>query len=138
MDDAPAGRGVRRGLAGVVAFVAVIATGCGTSSPANHQSSGSATASSAATSSARSHPAQSVLPFGGLHEPSTVAVDSAGTVYVADAGDNRVVALAAGSSAPTVLPFTDLQGPHGVAVDGAGNLYVATLGDNRVLKLAAG
>jgi serine/threonine-protein kinase len=41
-----------------------------------------------------------------------VAVDSAGNVYVTDTG-NRVLTLAAGSSAPTVLPFTGLDHPVG-------------------------
>ncbi len=35
-----------------------------------------------------------VLPFTGLRGPMGVAVDGAGTVYVADTGNNRVVKLA--------------------------------------------
>jgi serine/threonine protein kinase, bacterial len=80
---------------------------------------------------------QTVLPFTGLDIPIGVAVDRAGNVYVADAGNNRVVQLAAGSSAPTVLPFTGLNKPVGVAVDTAGNVYVADK-NNRVVTLAAG
>ena len=34
-----------------------------------------------------------VLPFTGLSGPMGVAVDGAGTVYVADTGNNRVVKL---------------------------------------------
>jgi serine/threonine-protein kinase len=70
-----------------------------------------------------------------------VAVDSAGNLYVAT-GD-RVLKLAAGSSAQAVLPFTRIDAPQGgssfgdVAVDAAGNLYVTDEGMNRVLKLAA-
>jgi serine/threonine protein kinase, bacterial len=81
-----------------------------------------------------------VLPFTGLNRPVGVAVDSAGDLYVVDLLNNRVVELAAGSSAQTVLPFTGLDGPWGVAVDSAGNLYVTDggNGNNRVLKLAAG
>jgi serine/threonine protein kinase, bacterial len=37
-----------------------------------------------------------VLPFTGLSVPLAVAVDSAGTVYVADTLNNRVVKLVAG------------------------------------------
>jgi serine/threonine-protein kinase len=78
-----------------------------------------------------------VLPFSGLYEPQGLAVDGAGTVYVADF-NNRVLKLAAGSSAQAVLPFSGLNYPEGVAVDGQGNVYVADRGNNRVLKLAAG
>ena len=71
-------------------------------------------------------------------DPSGVAVDSAGDVYVAESHNNRVLKLAAGSTRPAVLPFTDLNEPKGVAVDSAGDVYVADRGDSRVLKLAAG
>jgi DNA-binding beta-propeller fold protein YncE len=66
---------------------------------------------------------QVTLPFG-LNLPFGVAVDSAGTLYVVDNGNKRVLKLAAGSSTQTELPFTDLNGPTGVAVDTAGNLHV--------------
>jgi serine/threonine-protein kinase len=56
-------------------------------------------------------------------------------VYATDSDNNRVVRLAAGSSAQAVLPFTGLSKPGGVAVDAAGNLYVADYGNHRVLKL---
>jgi serine/threonine-protein kinase len=41
---------------------------------------------------------QTELPFGGLHSPSGLTVDSAGAVYVADKFNNRVLQLAAGTS----------------------------------------
>ncbi len=78
-----------------------------------------------------------VLPFNGLYQPQGLAVDDAGTVYVADF-NNRVVKLAAGSNTQTVLPFNGLNYPEGVAVDSQGNVYVADRGNNRVVKLAAG
>ena len=53
-----------------------------------------------------------------------MAVDNAGSVYVTDLGNNRVVKLAAGSTTQTVLPFTGLNAPSGVAVDNAGSVYV--------------
>ena len=56
-----------------------------------------------------------------------MAVDSAGSVYVANNanGNRQVLKLAAGSSTPTQLPFTGLQILGGVAVDSAGSVYVA-------------
>ena len=81
---------------------------------------------------------QIALPFTGLNNPSGVAVDSAGNLYVTDNGNNRVLRLAAGSTTQSVLPFTGLNGPGSVAVDSAGNVYVTDIQSNRVLKLAAG
>lgn len=45
--------------------------------------------------SQRSYASQVVLPFTGLNDPFGVAVDSAGNVYAADFGNNRVLKLAA-------------------------------------------
>ena len=81
---------------------------------------------------------QVTLPFTGLFDPSEVAVDTAGNLYVTDYQNRRVLKLAAGSNTQTVLPFTGLFAPDGVAVDAAGNLYVTDKGNERVLTLAAG
>lgn len=81
--------------------------------------------------------ATTVLPFHGLYQPQGLAVDGAGTVYVADF-NNRVVSLAAGSNDQKVLPFDGLSYPEGVAVDSQGAVYVADRGNSRVVKLAAG
>lgn len=72
-----------------------------------------------------------------------VAVDGAGNVYVADAGNNRIVQLTASGTASALSFFgasgttTALSAPAGVAVDGEGTLYVADTGNNRVLKIPA-
>ena len=78
---------------------------------------------------------------------SDVAVDTAGNVYVADLGNNRIrkinstgnVITLAGSSA---RGYADGQGtsakfnfPHGIAVDTAGNVYVADISSNRIRKI---
>jgi streptogramin lyase len=64
---------------------------------------------------------QTVLPFTGLVDPTGVAVDTAGDVYVASV--NEVVKLKAGSSTQTVLPSTGGGVPLDVAVDPAGTVY---------------
>ena len=78
-----------------------------------------------------------MLPFTGLSGPQGVAVDTAGSVYVVDYRNKRVVKLAAGSTTQDVLPFTGLQEPRGV-VDPAGSVYVTDSVNNRVVKLAVG
>ncbi len=81
---------------------------------------------------------QVVLPFTDLNQPEGVAVDTAGTVYVTNTYNHRVVKLAAGASSPVELPFTGLNRPSAVAVDAAGTVYVTDEDNHRVLKLAAG
>jgi sugar lactone lactonase YvrE len=71
-----------------------------------------------------------------------VAVNSAGTVYIADPTNNRVVAQPTSAfgvpngNATTV--GTGLSGPMGVAVDAASNVYISDTGNNRVVKVTPG
>lgn len=81
---------------------------------------------------------QRTLPFSGLQAPYGAAVESNGTVYVADDNLHQVFALEAGSSSPTTLSFTGLNFPADVAVDSAGTVYVADFSNDRVVALAAG
>jgi uncharacterized protein (TIGR03437 family) len=102
----------------------------------------------------------------GLSLPTGLAVDSAGNLYVADTGDNRVVRYPTPFSQPAGYQFPDLiigqksfststanaggigpttlqlntgsfVGRTGIAIDAAGNLWVADLGNNRVLRFPA-
>jgi len=57
-----------------------------------------------------------VLPFTGLSNPSGVAVNGNGYVFVTDTGNNRVVELPT-SGSQTVLGFSSLNAPSGVALD---------------------
>ncbi len=82
------------------------------------------------------------LPPTGLtgNSSSSLAVDSAGAVYVARAAANKVLKMAAGATSWAVVPVNGLDGPGGLAVDGAGTLYIAGgfHGQPRVLKVPAG
>ncbi len=84
-------------------------------------------------------------------QPWGVAVDSAGSVYIADAQNNRirkvtngVIITVAGNGTPGFGgdngPATNaaLYRPNGVAVDSAGNLYIADTFNNRVRKVSGG
>ncbi len=87
-----------------------------------------------------------------LNHPSGVALDSNGNLYVADAGNSRVLYYPAGSTTATRLyghggdftycfpnwveggPNADsLYSPFGLVLDSADNLYVADTLNNRVL-----
>ena len=67
--------------------------------------------------------------------PSGVAVDSNGNLYVADYGNNRVQVLKAGvwsSFGSNGSGNGSFLGPVGIAVDAGGNIYVTDSGNHRV------
>jgi uncharacterized protein (TIGR03437 family) len=83
--------------------------------------------------------------------PCGVAVDSAGNLYIADQGDNRIRRVSngvittvagdgtwgySGDNGPATS--AQLSGPWGVAVDAAGNLYIADTRNNRIRKVSNG
>ncbi|HEY3115665.1 MAG TPA: NHL repeat-containing protein [Chloroflexota bacterium] len=84
-----------------------------------------------------------------LSLPSGVALDSAGNLYVADSGNNRVLVYATGSTIANRvygqpdfasheannggLSATSLAFPSGLAVDSSRNVFVADTDNNRVL-----
>jgi sugar lactone lactonase YvrE len=75
--------------------------------------------------------AQSTIGAGGsLKNPSQIAVDAEGNLYVADSGLKTVEMYPAGSASGTAgTPVgTGLTAPTGVAVDGAGDVFIADSG----------
>jgi sugar lactone lactonase YvrE len=68
--------------------------------------------------------------------PQGITVDSSGTLFVADTGNNKIRKIVFVSGAWTVSTFASgFNQPEGVAVDSSGNIYVADTGNNKVVKL---
>ncbi len=82
-----------------------------------------------------------------FNHPFGVAVDSSGSVYVADVGNNCIRKISPAGVVTTLAGgtkgFADGTGsaaefsqPYGVAVDSSGNVYVADTGNNRIRKIS--
>lgn len=69
-----------------------------------------------------------------LNMPRGVVVDDAGNIYVADAGNHRVMRYTAGEVTGKALPFDSHVFPTGLAVDSSGAVYI--IDSSSVLKLA--
>lgn len=77
--------------------------------------------------------AQVTFPIGTLTNPSGMAIDSSGNIYVADNANNSISKLK--PSGALSAGFLSGDGsPYGVAVDGSGNLYITDNVKNEVVK----
>ena len=77
---------------------------------------------------------QAVVAAPGLFNPTGVAVDGSGNLFIADTGNNRVVKVKPDGTQATV--GSGLSRPGGVAVDGAGDVFIADQGNgNEVVKV---
>jgi len=88
------------------------------------------------------------LDFG--QSPADLALDGAGNLYIADAGNNRIrkvspdgiIVTIAGNGTSDyagdngLATAAALSFPTGVAVDGAGNIYIADFGNNVIRKVS--
>ena len=87
-----------------------------------------------------------------LDTPSSIALDGAGNMFIADRGHNRIrkvdaatgiistlagngVAAYSGDGLASTDPAVSVNSPSSVAVDGAGNLYIADTANNVIRKV---
>ncbi len=84
--------------------------------------------------------------------PTYLTIDSAGNLYIADSGNNRIRKVSSSSKAITTvagdgaIAFSGDNGPAtsaglsaaGIAVDSAGNLYIADHSNSRIRKVSGG
>ncbi|MGE0406525.1 MAG: NHL repeat-containing protein, partial [Candidatus Korobacteraceae bacterium] len=79
---------------------------------------------------------QSTVSTSGINSPNGIAVDSDGSVYIADSQHNRIVKLTSQGAQSVVVqlgqePFST---PYSVAVDGQRNVY-AVIGNRAIIKV---
>jgi sugar lactone lactonase YvrE len=87
-----------------------------------------------------------------LNSPSSVAVDVAGNIYVADTGNNRVRKINAATAVITTVAGNGTEtfsgdggaadnagmyGPYGLVIDGAGDLFIADVFHNRIRMISS-
>ena len=71
-----------------------------------------------------------------LSQPSGVATDGAGNLYIADTSNNRIRKVDAAGIITTVAAAS-LNLPRAIAADGNGNLYIADTASHRIRRMTA-
>jgi len=80
---------------------------------------------------------QKLVPYSSAGEssPYAIAVDTTGSVYIADSNNNRVLKETLSGGAYTESEIgSGLNSPAEIAIDGRGNVYIADSGNGRVVK----
>jgi sugar lactone lactonase YvrE len=85
-----------------------------------------------------------------FNQPYNLAVDSAGTIYVADTANATIRKVTTARAVTTVAGMPGVAGlgdsaggivlfnqPHGLVIDGAGSIFIADTGNAAIRKLAA-
>jgi len=73
--------------------------------------------------------------YAGIPNPSGVAADSLGNIYIASYSENIIYKINSNNQKSVFVSSNALSGPIGLAVDGDNNLYVANYGMSNILKV---
>ncbi len=75
---------------------------------------------------------------GGLSTPNGVAIDAAGSAWIANEGSNSVTEISSVNFASGASGYTSpsIVGPQAIAVDATGNVWLANTGADSVLELS--
>ena len=82
------------------------------------------------------HPRRTIT--NGVTSPCGLAVDSNGTLYVANEFQDNVVEYRSGKADPFQTITEAMDRPGAVTVDKKGGLYVSNIGNNTVVEFAPG
>jgi sugar lactone lactonase YvrE len=77
----------------------------------------------------------------GIDNPTNIAIDKSGTLYVAYNGNNTVTEYPLGATSPSITLSNELVDPNGIAVDSKGTVYVtsgSSVGSCYVLEFPKG
>ena len=82
--------------------------------------------------------------FNQFNNLTSITVDVAGNIYVADELNNRIQVFTSGSNGNTIvggigqgMAANQLSNPTGICLDAAGNIYVADYNNNRIQQYGA-
>ena len=71
-----------------------------------------------------------------LNNPTSIAFDNAGNLYVSNSIDNKLIVIDNASTGTQVnITGKQLNGPTGISFDAAGNMYLVNYNDNTLCKL---
>lgn len=73
--------------------------------------------------------------FSQLNQPTALAVDAGGNLYIAEAGAGRIRKVTPDGNITAVPGATQLRRIGGLALDGAGNIYFSETANHRVRKV---
>lgn len=73
-----------------------------------------------------------------LSNPERLSVDSKGSVYATNIGNNTITGYKAGQTSPFITISNGVDSPTGIAVDAAGTIYCANVGNSTITVYPAG
>lgn len=84
------------------------------------------------------YPMTDITGLESFNNPTGIAVDATGNIYVADTGNNKIKKMSSDGTWSDISGTGGFNAPQGIAVDNAGTVYVTDTGNNKIKKLPSG